>query len=172
MNFDYDEFRRDKLTEKINEEIAFYEQSEYAKIYIFRDYITYLKTRIGRDKEVETGQIYRYDRIGNKCEITRMNLDEHVKNVTDQLYMRPWTKMKEFHKMVKIKEFVNDLEYDANEKVVERNRLYLIKELCDGVKQKKFTKNRHVVEYDNVGMKILSISCLVHKKGLYRVYWD
>jgi hypothetical protein len=173
MSFDYYNFRHITLTDKINEEILFYEQSEYANVNLFKEYILYLRTRIGKDK-IEPVPIYRYDKIGNKCEITKMNLDEHVKNMTDITYKRPWSKLKEFHKISKIKEFIDNLKFKANPNLIEKNKKYLLDQISNGLRTKKFVKNKSEVVYDPKQMKIINISCIVYnrKKGLYNIDWD
>lgn len=174
-NFDYYNFRIKFVTEKINGEITFYEKCEYGKIYPVKDYLSYLKGRLGKDK-YEMSTMTHYDGAGNKCEIKKMILDEYTKDMDIFVYKRPWNKLREFHKNMKIKEFINDLKYDKKTKPkdVSKNREYLIKEICFGLKNKKFGKNKSEIIYDQEKMKIISISCLEFNKkiGLYEIDWD
>ena len=174
-NFSYYDLRAKTVTDKINEEIAFYQNCEYQSIYPIKDYIIYLKSRIGTDK-IEATTMTHYDSSGNKHEIKKMNLDEYVKDMDIFVFKRPWTKLREFHKIMKIKEFVDGLDYNKKptQKNIQLNKKYLKEEICAGLKTKKFGKNKSEVIYDQEKMNILSISSLTFNKktGLYEIDWD
>lgn len=175
-NFDYYNFRIKNVIDKINKEIKFYENCEYAKIYPLNEYIEYLKSRLGMDKKNEVNAMTQYDNMGNKREIKKMNLDEYTKDMDILVFSRPWNKLKIFHKMMKIKEYVNSLEYQkkVDEKKIIKNREYILKEISNGLNNKKFGKNKAEVIYDPESRMILSISCLSYNKKtkLYEVDWD
>lgn len=176
-NFDYYTFQINIVIEKINEEIDFYTKSEYANHYPINEYIAYLKQRIGIDK-LETTAMMQYDNAGNRREIKKMNLDEYSKDLDILVYKKPWNKLKEFHKIVKIKEFINRLEYnnkkEVNKKQIEKNKKYIKDEICSGLKNKKFGKNKSTIEYDPEPMTITSVSSVWYNKktGLYEIDWD
>jgi len=174
-NFDYYEFQATLAIDKIQEEIAFYEASSYANCYPFRDYLLYLRSRIGIDKPKENS-MYRYDGTGNKREIKKMNIDEYSKDIDVMMFNRPWKKLKEFHKIMKIKEFIDILTFGkkAKPKKIAENKKYIQDEICNGLKTKKFNKNKSEIVYDQKNMKIISISCLDFNKknGLYNIDWD
>jgi len=174
-NFDYYEFQRGLVIEKIQEEINFYNQCEFSGVPPINQYLIYLKGRIGTDKHFPT-VVSHYDGLGNKCEIKKMNLDEYVKDMDIMTFRRPWNKLKEFHKIMKFREFVDHLEFKKNldSEKIEKNKEYLKEELCNGLKTKRFNKNKSEVTYDQEQMQIISISSLeYHKKtGLYRIDWD
>jgi hypothetical protein len=174
-NFNHYDFRIKMVTDKINEEIAFYDNCDYHNILFIRNYLTYLKNRIGTNK-METTTMTHYDNFGNKKEIKKMNFDEYSKDIDSLMFNKPWTKLREFHKIMKIKEYINNLEYGKKpkEKDIIQNKKYLIEEICSGIKNKKFGKNKSEVIYDQENMTILSISSVDFNKktGLYEVDWD
>lgn len=173
-NFDYHNFRFQMGVAKIKEEIEFYQNTQY-EILPINEYIAYLKNRIGADRP-EFATMTAYDRSGNRYELKKMNLDEYAKDIDMMTFNRPWTKLREFHKIMKIKEFVDSLKYGKNAtiKSVEKNKNYLKNELCKGLKTKRFVKNKSVIEYQQEVMKIKSISSVIFNKktGLYEIDWD
>ena len=79
----------------------------------------------------------------------------------DYLYQKPWTKLTAIHKIIKIKEFVNQLLINDAEE------LSLLKDkLVDMVKNKILTK-KEAVNYDSIKCKIISITHLQYKNGKY-----
>lgn len=175
-SFDYYNFRRKKVTDKINEEIEYYENTTYAKVQPLSEYLVYLRNRIGMDRVEQTCVAHYYDHSGNKMEIQKMNMDEYAKDMDIMMFRKPWNKLKEFHKIMKIKEYINNLEYGtkAKTKNIIANKEHLKTELCNGLKAKKFGKNKAEIIYDQENMNILSIDCLVFQKktGLYQIEWD
>lgn len=174
-NFDYYSYRINSVTEKINEELDFYENSEYSKTEPINEYITYLRGRITLSKPA-SAPITHYDRSGNKCELSKMNMDEYVKDMDILVFRKPWNKLKEFHKIMKIKEFVDNLTYGkkAKQSSIDKNKEFLKKEICGGLKTKKFCKNKSEIVYDEINMIITSISSVDFNKktGLYDLDWD
>ena len=174
-NFDYYTFQINAVVEKINEEIDFFEKCEYAGCHPVNEYLAYLKHRIGADRE-EPATMMQYDNSGNKREIKKMNMDEYSKDLLVIIYKKPWNKLREIHKHNKIKEFINKLEHSKKIKPKNalKNRKYLVEEICVGLKNKRFGKNKSVVEYDQEKMEITSISSVWFNKktGLYEIDWD
>jgi hypothetical protein len=77
----------------------------------------------------------------------------------DYLYLKPWSKLTQIHKVIKIKEFVNNLDI---KNVIEKENLK--DKLIDQIKEKK-SKNK--INYDDTKGKILSISNLSHNNDKY-----
>ncbi len=77
---------------------------------------------------------------------------------TDYLYMKPWTRLNQIHKIIKIKEFINNLQILNKEKELLKNELIELIKL-------KSKKNKII--YDEEKGKIISISCLVYNNGKY-----
>lgn len=175
--FDYYDFRIKVGREKVSAEIDFYNNHPYGKISPTLEYLKYLQGRITNDKFV-AGPLTLYDKSGNKCEIKKMNLDDYVNDMNIVMFHKPWTKIRDFHKQMKIKEYVDSLKYRVqgknSEKVIEENREYIKREVCEGLKTKKFCKNKSEIVYDQEKMVIESISCLVYnkKKNIYEIDWD
>jgi hypothetical protein len=76
---------------------------------------------------------------------------------TDYLFLKPWNKLNQIHKVIKIKEFLNNLECQSKEKD------FLKEQLIDFVKTKKKVK----FTYDEAKGKIISISALSFANGKY-----
>lgn len=174
-SFNYYDFRVKMAKKQVNEEIAFFEKNKYGNVAPICEYLTYLRGRLGIDRK-DFRPMMRYDGTGNRCEIKKLDMDEYYKDLKVIVFKKPWNKLMEFHKMMKIKEFIDDLGYgkkvNKNRKI--RNRIHLKREICNGVRDKKFGKNKSIVEYDPKNMVIESISCLIFDKrsGLYEVDWN
>lgn len=175
-SFDYYNFQEKTARGKISEEINFYENCIYKDDTPVKDYIDYLKSRIGINSKQESLKIIRYDNSGNKREIKKMNLDEYSKDMDVFVFKKPWNKLREFHKTMKIKEFIKGLKYKKKVKpeLIEKNKSYLYHEIVNGIKEKKFGKNKTEVIYDQDSMIIVSISCIYPNKktNLYAIDWD
>jgi hypothetical protein len=79
----------------------------------------------------------------------------------ENLYNKPWTKLNAIHKILKIKEFVNNLKINS-----EKERVQLRDELIELVKLKVLTK-KEKVNYDEVNCKIVSLTNLQYKNEKY-----
>lgn len=79
----------------------------------------------------------------------------------DNLYKKPWTKLNSIHKILKIKEFVNNCKFNSEEE-----RIKLIDNLVMLVKNKILTK-KEKVKYDEVSGKLISLTDLEYKNGTY-----
>jgi hypothetical protein len=78
----------------------------------------------------------------------------------DYLYTKSWNKLNQIHKVIKIKEYINNLE--INEHAKEELR----EQLIDMIKDKK-KKNK--INYDEVKCKIINITSLVFVDGKYKI---
>ncbi len=174
-SFDYYDFRLKMVTEKINKEIDFYNKCEYASAPIIANYLTYLNGRFYNGKFFPDNMTH-YDKNGNKYEIEKMDWSKYDKDIDIFNFKKQWNKIKPFHKIMKINQFINDLNYGkkATEKDIIKNRKSIIKKLVDGLSTKKFCKNKNEIIYDPEKMTITSISCLHYNKrtGLYKVIYD
>ena len=170
--FDYYKFQTQYVIPKINEEINFYQQSGFDKTLPISEYIFYLKTRLGIDK-LEKNMNNEYYK---KYDIKKLDIDEYGKNMDVISFKKPWSRLREYHKIMKIKEFVDKLEYDkkSKKKNIDQNKEFIKQELINGIKNKKFNKKKNEIEYNISEMKIDSISCLDYdsNKGLYEINWD
>ena len=173
--FDYYTFQTNLAIERINEEINFFEQCDYNRVPLITDHIAYLKTRLGGNK-YNSLTVTSFDKEGNKREIKKMNLDEYTKDMNTISFNRPWNKLREIHKIMKITEFADALKYKNNLSAtkIEKNKLYVRDGIIEGLKMKKFLKNKSVIDYDCTKMMIISISSLVYnkKRHLYEINWD
>jgi hypothetical protein len=79
----------------------------------------------------------------------------------DDLYKKSWSKLNSIHKILKIKEFVNNLKINSEEE-----RTNLKDELTSLIKSKVLT-NKDKIKYDEVNGKIISLVNLQYKNGKY-----
>lgn len=94
--------------------------------------------------------------------ISPVETENHKQIFSDEdLYKKPWPKLNPVHKILKIKEFVNNLKINS-----EKERAQLRDELIDLVKLKILTK-KEKVNYDEVNGKIISLSDLQYKNEKY-----
>jgi hypothetical protein len=194
-NFDYYAFQANTVISSIKTELDFYKQIGESASSLddktalvnggvwslpsaipgsVEQYYQYLTSRITSDKQV-LPTMTAYDLTGNAYEIKKLNPDEYIKEMDVMVFRKPWGKLKEFHKIMKIKEFVEKLPYKKTikEDAVDKNKEYLITEICGGLKTKKFNKNKSEIVYDTQKMEIVSVSCVeLNKKGLYEIEWD
>tara|TARA_B110000902_G_scaffold266078_1_gene352450 strand:- start:2463 stop:2903 length:441 start_codon:yes stop_codon:yes gene_type:complete len=77
-------------------------------------------------------------------------LESKLSETEEGYFYKPWNKMSLVHKIIKLKEYVSDLELENNTKIK------LISYLKDALKKKKITKNDQVI-YNISKAKIISI---------------
>ncbi len=88
--------------------------------------------------------------------------ENHKQIFSDEnLYKKSWVKLNPVHKILKIKEFVNNLKINS-----EKERAQFRDELIDLVKLKVLTK-KEKVNYDEINGKIISLSDLQYKNEKY-----
>lgn len=81
----------------------------------------------------------------------------------EDIYKKPWVKLNSIHKILKIKEYVNNLYIELEE---DRNKLKI--DLINMIKNKKLTKKEMVI-YDDVNGKVISLTSLQYKNGKYYI---
>lgn len=177
-NFDYYAFHSNTIVNSIKTEIDFYEQLGLTKVKSpIKDYCDYLTTRITLDKpDLPTMTIY--DMTGNSHEIKKMNPDEYTQTLDIIMFRKPWPKLREFHKIMKIKEYCDKLPFESkkhpvDKKTADKNKDDIVKQILEGLKNKRFAKNKSEITYDMNQMQITKISAVVKgKNGLYVIDWD
>ena len=78
---------------------------------------------------------------------------------TDYLFLKPWNKLNQVHKIIKIKEFVNNLDTNKTDKETIKDAI------IDIIKNKK----KITIMYDDTKGKVISISLLCFKNGKYYI---
>jgi hypothetical protein len=98
-----------------------------------------------------------------KKEINSSSETENHKQIfaDDDLYKKSWQKLNSIHKILKVKEFVNNLKMDS-----EKDKIKLKDELVELIKDKVLTK-KESVKYDESNGKIISLPNLQYKDGKY-----
>lgn len=81
----------------------------------------------------------------------------------DYLYQKQWTKLTAIHKIIKIKEFVNQLLINDAEEIAK------LKDDLSGMVKDKILTKKDAVNYDPVKCKIISITHLQYKNGKYLI---
>lgn len=86
----------------------------------------------------------------------------HKKIFSDEdLYKKSWVKLNPIHKILKVKEFVNNLKIES-----EQERVKLRDDLVDLIKTKVLTR-KDKVSYDEINGKIISLTNLQYNNGKY-----
>ena len=100
-------------------------------------------------------------------EIEPLNLtiesETEVKYSDEYIYKKPWNKLNSIHKIIKVKEFVNNLHSDD----IEMKKNLKIK-LVNMIKERKITKKTDI-NYDMVNGNIISIPILQYVNNKYIV---
>jgi len=181
-NFDCNAFYNEWIQGSINYELNFLKKSIKKRLWnndYFKGRINELQVELNhrnakpilKDNKI----VYQLDTSGKKPKIMEVQTNEFENYETELVYQKPWQRLKDFHRLVKIKEFVDELEYpdDADESKVASNKKRILAKLDDAMKDKKFNnarKNSQIV-YDPKQMKITAITCLEFdkKKKKYRI---
>jgi len=78
----------------------------------------------------------------------------------DYLYTKSWNKLNQIHKVIKIKEFINNLEINEVNKEILKDEL---------IEMSKDKKKKNKINYDEVKCKIINISSLIFIDGKYKI---
>jgi hypothetical protein len=140
-------FKYNGLPKKIKEEISFYRTSPYAALPPLKEYLEYLEERIR----------------GSEYFHPKMNIEEYARELDILVFQKSWAKLKDYHKMMKIKEYLTSLNPPPSSKILE----ILLKKFSILVHNKKF--NHNAIEYDSHKMCIVKIKCLKYINGKYRI---
>jgi hypothetical protein len=174
-SFNYYDFRQRMVTDNIITEINYYENSEINFCEQVKEYVEYLKNRIGINT-IKSDKTYQYDKYGNRKEFNKIVIDDYAKNLDDKVYHMQWKKLKLVHKAKKIGEFIDSLEYDEKlgKNKINKNREDIKKQLVKGIEEKRFLANKNTILYDDVNSCIKSIDCLTFNKKtkLYEIEWN
>jgi hypothetical protein len=160
---DYYDYQKKTISDGIRKEIDRLQKSEYFKMSeMHQAYVQYITSRINHDPSTNI-------KMKN---ITKLEDLKHTDNFETTMYNKPWHRLKETHKKIKFREFVAKLKYKNEGK--EKNKEKVLKDLLQGLDEKKFGQNKVRVEYDAEKMKIIDVQCLGHdkKKDIYVVSWD
>ncbi len=169
MNFDLD-FINKKLEIKYYKSLKlFLGKNNYdnnSNIDWLNNHIDNLISKLPNDNDTndKTSDTQTQTQIDKKKELieTSSETESHKQIFADEdLYKKPWQKLNSIHKILKIKEFVNNLKISS-----EKDRALLKDELVLLVKTKVLTK-KEKVNYDEVNGKIISLNNLEYKDGKY-----
>lgn len=125
------------------------------KLYRFRNELNFYKSQ---NDEKNLIRIEKLTKIINSLESTQLvqNKDK-IQHAFDDgykfVYMKPWRRLQDFHKVVKIKEFVEERYKD------EKNKGIIEKMLLEAIEKKQLNKDNYV-KYDQNISKIIDIPAL------------
>ena len=89
------------------------------------------------------------------------NTESELKYSDEYVYRKPWNKLNSVHKIIKIKEFINNLQSDD---IDMKNKLKIT--LIDMIKDKKLIK-KNDINYDSTTGNITSIPILQYNNYKY-----
>ena len=95
--------------------------------------------------------------------LTNESETENTKYSDEYIYRKPWNKLNNIHKIIKIKEFINNIKSDDMD--MKQN---LKTKLINMIKERKITKKTDI-NYDMVNGNILSIPILQYVNNKYIV---
>lgn len=97
----------------------------------------------------------------NKQKENKNKIQDAFEQIDKMVYMKPWNKLPDFHKKIKLKEFINE-NYKSDYTKLETL-------LFDAIEQNLINKNIFVI-YDNISCKITSIPVLKkNDDGTYKL---
>ena len=102
--------------------------------------------------------------VNDKNSDNSTNIDD-INTLSDEynLYKKSWSKLNSIHKILKIKEFVNNLNIKSDtEKQILKDKLINL------IKNKTLTKKGKII-YDDINGKITSIPDLQYVNGIYEL---
>jgi len=142
--------------------------------------IKYYKSLVNTLKKMEINEIWLnnhlqnlYDKLPQENKLSETNTEKKDLNSSsetdnhkqifadDDLYKKSWQKLNSIHKILKVKEFINNLKMDS-----EKDKIKLKDELVELIKDKVLTKKENV-KYDELNGKIISLPNLQYKDGKY-----
>lgn len=110
------------------------------------------------NKNLIEKELSKYDK--NDKSYFESESDSPILYSDDFIYKKPWNKLNNIHKKIKIKQFVNNIN-TSNE-----NKTKLIKDLIKMIENKSLTKNKSV-NYDSLNGKIISIPNIKYDNSKY-----
>ena len=155
------------LIEQIKRDEDKYEPDIYLnKIESIEDIISNLKkTNNITSSDTENRQIVNNSKYSTENVLNKENSELTSENEfsDDYLYKKPWTKLSNIHKIIKIKEFVQKLIVHEEE---DRDRL---KESLVNLVNKKVLTKKDMVKYDALNARIIGIPNLKFSNGRYHI---
>lgn len=171
-SFDYYMLLERSIVKDTVPEIDFYQSTQLTSVLPVSMYVKYLKNRIYRTDSVS---INKYDRYGGQIEMKNINIVEYSKDLNNLVYKREWIRLKDFHKHKKLREYIDTLKYpdDLTKEAIEKNKAFLFRAICRGLKEKRFRKGLCEIKYNSIDMRIELIDCIVvdTNTNKYKIVW-
>jgi hypothetical protein len=168
-DFDIYEFHQNFTQQYLQKEISFFEKSNFPNPLLW-DHLEKLNNR--RVKNVtlsESGDVNTalfLDTSTKRFQLKKMDVTDYNNYMDDYVYKKPWSRLREFHRIVKLREYIDSLEYDekllsTNMDKIKKNKEMLITQLIELLKNKELSKKKNQVLYDVDKTKIIEIGCVV-----------
>ena len=178
-NYDYYKLRIQRVSKSVSREVEFFSNTPYADVGIIGEYLAIQKSRLTNDRADKKNNKYESSYV--RPNIVELDPKTYVNELELHAFNKEWTKLRPFHRTMKIKEYVKELEYNkskrspkVSQRKIDSNRKHIQHAILQGLKEKKFGKNKCQLNYNPEKMKIESIECVFFDKntGLYEVDWD
>jgi len=100
--------------------------------------------------------------------ITKTNSSETPQNTDvsysdDYLYKKPWAKLSNIHKIIKLKEFISKL------LINDKDEMEILKNKITKLVQDKTLTKKDKVKYDDIKGRVIAIPILTFKNGKYQI---
>jgi len=171
--FDYSAHRIGKIRAQIMQELEELKELPHYYHPDMQKYVAYLRARVKLDQK-ESNAKYR---AASSTSAINTDLELHRKKLERRIYQVEWKKLKEYHKVLQVRKFVAALKYPTSGVTLEQiaeNREMVEKTIVLGLTTSRFVKKKSTIHYNELEMRITSISCLEldDDLGLYVVNWD
>lgn len=146
MEFDYTNYRIQFVKQALHEELNFFENHALTKMHAICEYKSYLQVRLGLDPV----SLHYSQRNNNH----KLHVEDYLNDVESTVYRKPWTKLRLCHKIIKMQEFINQLDHD-----VDKDMMSKITTLLSAKAQ---ISKQLGIKYDANTMRITEVDAIVY----------
>jgi hypothetical protein len=171
-SIDWNNFHQNFIQINLANEIKYYMSNDPQNS--FKDhYLAEIKKRCFINNiEKKENVTYILDTTNKKFTLKTIKSSEYNQTLNYSIYAKRWSLLKEFHKIQKIREYINELPYKESlaEGMVANNRTEILRKSIELIKDKKNPMVKNAITYDPPSMKITEISFVVQdSKGFYQI---
>jgi len=175
--FDIYDFHQNFTQQYLQKEISFFEKSTFPNQLLW-DHLEKLNNRriknVTANDSADTNNMALFlDTSTKRFQLKKIDVNDYNNYMDEYVYKKAWSRLREFHRIVKLREFVDALEYDSTVPAdkVAKNRTTVIETLIQCLKNKDLSKKKNQVIYDIDQTKITEIGCVAlnTKSKLYEV---
>jgi hypothetical protein len=174
--FDIYEFHQSFTQQYLQKEITFFEKSEFPNPLLW-DHLERLNNRRIKnvslsDTNDNNNTAMFLDTSTKRFQLKKIDVSDYNSYMDDYVYKKPWSRLREFHRIVKMREYINELPYDnsVSAERIKKNKDIIIVELIKVLRSKELSKKKNQVTYDIEQMKITEIGCIsLNDKNIYEI---